>query len=140
MRKGGLIYVGLIVFLVLVTFPVWYNLATGGFQPFVKGGYGLSWYRIENAKVDTTTIGDGNSRWVRKPGLFENLWPNTWHIGGGLEFLPISGVGSLDWGLRAEATMFTHNLGTKGSDSELILVSDRRVTRWHFTLGTTISF
>ena len=117
-----------------------YNLATGGFQPFIKAGYGLSWYRMEDAKVDSTVIGDGNSRWVRKPGLFENLLPNTFHFGAGLEFLPISGVGSLDWGLRLEGLMFTHNLGTKGSDDELLLVSDRRITRWHVNFGTTISF
>lgn len=23
-----------------------YNLATEGFQPFIKAGYGLSWYRL----------------------------------------------------------------------------------------------
>lgn len=117
-----------------------YNLATGGFQPFIKGGYGLSWYRIEKAKLDTTILGDGNSRWVRKPGFIENLFPNTLHLGAGFEFLPISGVGTFDWGLRLEGMLFSHNLGTKGSDNELVLTSDRRVTRWHVNVGTTISF
>lgn len=117
-----------------------YNLRTGSFQPFVKGGYGLSWYRIEKAALDTTVLGDGNSRWVRKPALFDNLLPNTWHLGAGLEFLPVSGVRSWDWGLKAEAIMFTHNLGVTGSDEELLLFSDRRITRWHLNLGTTISF
>jgi hypothetical protein len=73
-----------------------YNLATESFQPFVKGGYGLSWYRLENAKLGSTTLGDGTSRWVRQPSLFENLLPNTWHLGAGLEYIPIRAVGGPD--------------------------------------------
>jgi len=117
-----------------------YNLATGGFQPYVKGGYGLSWYRVENAALDSTVLGDGTSRWVRKPGLFENLLPNTWHLGAGIELVPLSGVGSLDWGLKLEGVVFSHKLGLTGESDELLLVSDRRVARWHLNVVTTVSF
>ena len=35
MRDNGKIYLGLIIFLILITFPIWYNLATGtaGYAP-----------------------------------------------------------------------------------------------------------
>jgi hypothetical protein len=42
-----------------------YNLAAESFQPYLKVGYGLSWYRLENAKLGNTTLGNGTSRWVR---------------------------------------------------------------------------
>jgi hypothetical protein len=60
-----------------------YNLAVESFQPFVKAGYGLSWYRIEDVTFDGNQLGPGEGDWVRKPGFFENLFPNTWHLGAG---------------------------------------------------------
>ena len=92
-----------------------YSLATGSIQPYLKGGYGLSWYRVENVATNGQTIDVPDSPWVRQPGFFENLLPNTWHIGAGLELLAIKGYGGLpgglDFSLAAEWLYFTNKLG-----------------------------
>jgi hypothetical protein len=116
-----------------------YNIAQGGLQPFLKAGYGLSWYRLNGATFNGQLLGDGASRWVRRPSLFHNLLPNTWHVGGGLEFIPVRGVGRLDWGFRGDLTVYSHNLGLK-TENGFLLAQDEHVTRIHATVGTTLSF
>jgi hypothetical protein len=116
-----------------------YNIAQGGLQPFVKAGYGLSWYRLTDATFKGQLLGDGTSRWVRRPSLFHNLLPNTWHVGGGLEFIPVRSVGGLDWGFRGDLTVYSHNLGLK-TESGFVLAQDEHVTRVHVAFGTTVSF
>jgi hypothetical protein len=120
------------------TGSVRYNMATGALQPFIKGGYGLSWYRVTNARFNGDLLGTGETRWVRRPGFFHNLLPNTWHIGGGVEFIPIRGVGGLDLGLRGDVTVFSHRLGLKADN--LLLAQDAHVTRVHAAIGTVLSF
>jgi hypothetical protein len=92
-----------------------YSVLTGSIQPYLKGGYGLSWYRVENVSTNGELIDKPNSKWVRQPSLFENLLPNTWHIGAGLELLTIRGYGGmpggLDFSLSAEWLDFTNKLG-----------------------------
>jgi hypothetical protein len=68
-----------------------YNLATRGFQPYLRGGYGISWYRLEDITTqlpgqDAVPHGDGP--WIRQPwhdadgnvDPWANIWPNTWHL------------------------------------------------------------
>lgn len=94
-----------------------YSLLTGSIQPYAKGGYGLSWYRMEDVATDGTTIDVPDSKWVRQPSVFpfENLLPNTWHIGAGLELVTIRGYGGLPGGLdvslAVEWLYFTNKLG-----------------------------
>lgn len=117
-----------------------YNIASGALQPFVKAGYGRSWYHVTDARFNGQSLGNGNSRWVGRASLFHNLLPNTWHVGGGLEFIPVRGVGRLDWGLRADLTVYSHNLGVKTEEGTFLLAQDAHVTRLHVGLGTTLSF
>ena len=117
-----------------------YNVALGGLQPFVKAGYGRSWYRVTNARFNGQLLGDGTSRWVGRAGLFHSLLPNTWHVGAGLEFIPLRGVGRLDWGVRGDLTFYSHNLGLKNEEGSFVVAQDARVTRVHIALGTTLSF
>jgi hypothetical protein len=77
---------------------------------------------------------------VRRAGLFRNLLPNTWHVGGGFEFIPVRGVGRLDWGFRGDLTVYSHNLGLKSEQGSILLAQDAHMTRVHFGLGTTLSF
>ena len=105
-----------------------YNIALGGLQPFVKAGYGRSWYRVTNARFNGQLLGDGTSRWVGRASLFRNLLPNTWHVGAGLEFIPLRGVGQLDWGLRGDLTIYSHNLGLKNEEGSFVVAQDARVT------------
>lgn len=118
-----------------------YSLSPGALQPYIKAGYGLSWYRIANATFDGQTLGPGESRWVRQPSIFpfEHLLPNTWHVGAGLEFIPVRHYGGFDLAARLEWQWFTHNLGLQAPD-ELLLVQDVRVYRNHFNAALTVSF
>lgn len=117
-----------------------YNIAPGALQPFVKAGYGRSWYRLTDASFNGEVLGNGSSRWVRRANLFGNLLPNTWHVGGGLEFVPLRSVGRLDLGFRADMTVYTHNLGLRLKTGEFLLAQDAHITRVHIGLGTTLSF
>jgi len=117
-----------------------YNLALGGFQPFVKLGYGRSWYRITDAEFNGVVLGNGKSRWVRRAGVLGSLVPNTFHVGGGFEFIPLRGVGRLDWGFRGDFTVYSHNLGLKNEEGSFLLAQDAHVTRVHVGFGTTLSF
>jgi hypothetical protein len=120
------------------TGSVRYNLSPGSLQPFVKGGYGLSWYRVTNAMFNGELLGNGTTRWTRRPGLFHNLLPNTWHIGAGLEYIPVRGVGRLDVGFRGDLTVHSHRLGLKADN--LLLAQDTHVTRFHASIGTVLSY
>ena len=117
-----------------------YNIAPGPLQPFVKAGYGRSWYRLTDARFNGQIVGNGSSRWVRRATLFRNLLPNTWHVGGGVEFVPLRSVGRLDLGFRADITVYTHNLGLKIEEGGFLLAQDAHITRIHLGLGTTLSF
>ena len=120
------------------TGSVRYNIASAGLQPFIKAGYGLSWYRITDARFNGELLGNGKTRWVRRPGFFHNLLPNTVHIGGGLEFIPIRGVGGVDVGFRGDFTLYSHRLGLKAENT--LLATDVHVTRLHVGIGTVLSF
>ncbi len=120
------------------TGSVRYNLSPGSLQPFVKGGYGLSWYRVTNARFNGELLGNGTTRWTRRPGAVHNLLPNTWHIGAGLEFIPVRGVGRLDVGFRGDLTVHSHRLGLKADN--LLLAQDAHVTRLHAAIGTVLSY
>lgn len=132
-----------------------YTLLTGSIQPYLKGGYGLSWYRLENVSTDDEPIDPPDSEWVRKPGFFENLLPNTWHIGAGLELLTIKGYGALpgglDMSLSGEWLYFTNKLGVDATGlalEELIQLGvpaediprERWIGRNVFNIKATLSY
>jgi hypothetical protein len=117
-----------------------YNLGAESFQPYLKAGYGLSWYRLENAKFGNTVLGDGTSRWVRQPSLFHNLLPNTWHLGAGIEYIPVKSVRGPDFGVKGEAVWFTHSLGVEPASGEFLFIRDERINRLTFSLSGNFSF
>ena len=132
-----------------------YNLATNGVQPFVRGGYGLSWYRLENYTINDEPIAVPESDWVRKPGFIHNLLPNTWHYGLGIEWIPVREFAGLpdgiDVGLTLEVQRFNNKLGIDklGVDvRDLILIGlpaeslprERWVARNAVSLSLAVSF
>ena len=117
-----------------------YNILTEAVEPFLMAGYGLSWYRLEDVTAFGGPVGDGESRWVRKPGFWENLLPNTWHFGGGLELLPVRSVGSLDLSAKGSAALHIHNLGLETGGTTTLFFQNGTVTRWVFTLTGTMSW
>lgn len=122
-----------------------YNFYTGALQPFAKLGYGASWYRLANARIGDEPFQEPRTPWVRKPSVFppENLLPNTWHVGGGLEALPITSFApfpkGLDVGIRASYAVYFHGLGL-GRREILSEQEDVTLGRTHLNLTLTASF
>ena len=125
-----------------------YNLRTGGFQPFIKVGYGLSWYRLEETEANGQPLRTPNSPYVRQPQLkgLKNIFPNTWHGGLDVEWLPIKSSApiprGIDIGLEAEFTLFVHGLGLSdvtGLEGPLQL-TDLTIWRPATSIGLVIGF
>jgi len=127
------------------------NMLTGGWKPYVKGGYGWSWYRLQDIAVNGNPFSTPTIDWIGP----ESLWPNTWHYGLGIEWLFArnlgSGIGGIDIGLRAEWARYSQSLDVDLSDiplDELAILfprlddvpGDEGVHRNDFVLGLTISF
>jgi len=132
-----------------------YNLTTGSLMPFIKAGYGISWYRIENATTNGELLPEPDGPWIGRPssGDLGSWLPNTWHAGAGLEWVPIRSVADfplgLDLGVRAEAAFYRHSLGldidTVVPTSSGLLVSAGTakspvVTRPVYSLSLTLGF
>ncbi|BDG02044.1 outer membrane protein [Anaeromyxobacter oryzae] len=117
-----------------------FNLLTGRIQPFLKAGYGYSWYRLQGVTVDGQKIDPPSSPFLHRP----SFWPNTFHYGIGIEAnlteteAPFTGVGI---GLKLESNVFTHSLGLALHDNaRLGLVADASVTRPNVDLALVLSF
>jgi hypothetical protein len=132
-----------------------YDLTSGAFRVFPKAGYGLSWYRIEDLAANGELFDNPDSEWIRKPGFFENLLPNTWNVGAGFEWIVIRNYATppkgIDFSLRADFTWYTNRLGLELEDIPLELLvalgyraedlpRNRWVWRNEFRIGGTISF
>ena len=128
-----------------------YNLTKGSFMVFAKGGYGLSFYKLENVSTDGVPLPQPDSPWVNLPNWRRpsTLLPNTLHFGGGIEWVPFRNLNLPELGIQVEALVYTHYLGT---DLEAVLLtsSGRRfsrigaapslVTRYVFGLAVTYGF
>jgi len=121
-----------------------YNLKTGIFQPYVKAGYGWTWFRVENISAEDQKLDQSNSSWIRKPSLFkgENLLPNSWHYGFGIEVLPIRTLNGIDVGVRLE---YLKNHSSFGFDMELSPWSETtkgkvKVSPGNITLSLTLNY
>ena len=127
-----------------------YGLTRSRLQPFVKGGYGWIWYRVEDAQVNGVPFDPVDSDWV-KP---KSLWPNAWHFGAGVEYVPWKRSGKYFAGaeiaLRFEWARYLHDLGLDLSAvplERLEIIYDTiadvpggRVHRDDFLFGFTLSF
>ena len=128
-----------------------YSFSPSRFQPFFKGGYGWSWYRLEKIQANGVPFENSESDWI-KPN---SLWPNVWHLGAGFEYVPWKrsgpGTGGFELALNAEYCWFTEKLGIDLSGvslEELDLLydtlgdvpNDERASRHVFTFGLTASF
>ena len=121
-----------------------YNLKSGKFQPYVKVGYGWTWFRVKNISAEGRMLDHSGSSWVRKPSLsrFENLLPNSWHYGFGIEVLPVRAMHGLDVGLKLE---YLKNHSSFGWDMEVAPWSEMtkakvRISPGNLTLSLTLSY
>ncbi len=124
-----------------------YNIFTGRVQPFVKLGYGLSWYRAEKIHINGKRIENSNSTWIGRPDFrrLKTFLPNTLHYGIGLEYISVrgnaGGTGNLDLSIKAEYIVYSHKFGMSGAFEFGLIplkIGDFRIKRNVFNLG--ISF
>lgn len=96
-----------------------YSFTSSRLQPYVKGGYGWAWYRLENVTVDDFPFSPASSPWIGP----SNVLPNVWHYGLGLEFVPTRRIGLFPGGLelafRLELARYRQGLGIDLSDIAL---------------------
>jgi hypothetical protein len=126
-----------------------WNVATDRVQPFVKVGYGYSWYRLEDMVADGQPLENDTTPWAGSSSLI----PNTLHLGTGIEFIPIQSFakfpGGIDIGIRGEVEWFTHKLGLNEFGEFLaedvlleagLVKRKPRISRTTLNLGLTVSF
>lgn len=122
-----------------------YNLSTGLLQPFLRAGYGLSWYRLTDAAVAGEPLEPDGTGWVRKPSIIppEDLLPNTWHAGLGIEVVPVRSFApfptGVDVGARLGWTIHAHGLGL-GRDEFLSEQEDVTIGRNYLELGISLTY
>jgi hypothetical protein len=124
-----------------------YNVFTGHVMPFLKVGYGLSWYRLEDITTGGVPIEHPATDWVRQPSIFpfHNVLPNTLHWGVGVEYLVFRHRGpfprGMDLALKADYTRFHHSLGITFNDrAQLGLENAPGVSRSSLNFTAAISF
>jgi len=88
-----------------------YSLTTGLLQPYVKGGYGWAWYRVENVRVDGNPLTPADAPWIGPSSVL----PNVWHYGLGVELVPMRRIGlipgGVEFALRIEYARYRQGLG-----------------------------
>lgn len=124
-----------------------YNLLTGGLKPYIKGGYGWSWYQVVDMATDGVPLTDPDGPWIRQPTFFpgSNLWPNTWHWGAGLEFFLLQSNAPLprgiDVSLKGEWGSYSSQLGVSFENAALLgFDSEPTVTRSTLSFFAVVSF
>jgi len=124
-----------------------YNILKGGIQPYVKVGYGWSWYRATDIATDGEPLTMSDGPWIRQPTFFpnNNLWPNTTHWGAGLEFFLLKSNAPLprgvDVSLKGEWASYHSQLGVSFENAALLgFDSQPSVTRSAVSFFGVISF
>ncbi len=130
-----------------------YNLNLSDFQPYLKLGYGWTWYRLEDISIDGENLTHDTSQWFNKPSFdsFSDIWPNSWHYGFGLEIIVIKSYASLpkgiDLGVELEMYWTRYELGqdllsviVTAEHLDDTEINDLKVTRPQFAAGLTLSF
>ncbi|MDH5284714.1 MAG: hypothetical protein OEW80_12615, partial [Gemmatimonadota bacterium] len=124
-----------------------YNLLTGGLQPYLKLGYGWSWYRATDIATDGVPLTDPDGPWIRQPTFFpnNNLWPNTTHWGAGLEFFLLRSNAPLprgiDLSLKGEWASYRSKLGVSFENAAALgFDAEPSVTRNTLSFFGVVSF
>ncbi len=134
-----------------------YNIFTSNLRPYVKLGYGWSWYRLENVMTNGQIFDNPNSEWFNQPSFdsFSSVLPNTWHWGVGIELILLKSFAEfpegIDLSMRAEYGVFYNSLGldlSRFSLSDLALAfptlgdvpQSGSVSRKNFNLVFSLSY
>jgi hypothetical protein len=130
-----------------------YNLLKGGWQPYLKLGYGWTWYRVEGLALDGEDLAYSQGEWIHQPSFksLRAMLPNSWNTGAGMEVFLLRGPGpfprGLDLSLALEISYTRNDLGIE--DWLLLLSADDLrsnrspsvvMQRWTTSLGLTLGF
>jgi len=94
-----------------------FSLTRSAVRPFIKAGYGWTWYRAESISLNGEVLDDSQGVWIHEPSFrsLSDMLPNSWHIGAGVELFGRRSVASFprgtDISLVFEATYTRCNLG-----------------------------
>jgi len=123
-----------------------YSILTKAVRPYLKLGYGLSWYRLEGISVDGVPIDNPTGPWIRQPTIkhLSSLLPNEWSYGAGLEVLLIRAkipMTSPSVSVVLDYSVFHHNLGISDfAQDQIGLRTSPTVHRRVLSLSTMIAF
>lgn len=124
-----------------------YNILAGGLQPYLAGGWGWSWYRVVDLATDGVPLTDPDGPWIRQPTFFpnNNLWPNTWHYGAGIELFLLRSNARLprgiDVSLKGEWASYSSKLGVSFTNAALLgFTSEPTVRRSTLSFFGVVSF
>lgn len=111
-----------------LTGSVRYDLLTGGLKPYLKGGYGVNWYRLEDMTSDGEPLDEPEGPWIK------NFWPPTWHYGFGAELMILQSIApvprGIDVGIRAEFEWISSPTGIDLPDVFSIATLREVPNRW----------
>ena len=101
-----------------------FNLKTEAFKPYIKVGWGLTWYQIEQGTIDGVAMINAEGPWIRKPNTLKNLLPNTAHVGAGIEYMlrrsAAKPLGGVDISARFDWAWYFHGLGLEEGAGSLL--------------------
>jgi hypothetical protein len=96
------------------------NISTYALQPYVRLGYGYTWYRLGNTRINGIKSIEPKSNWFNKPFSSGNYFPNSFVGGLGVEWVFIKSVGKLPKGIdisfKLEYNWKWHKLGLDVTD------------------------
>ena len=120
-----------------------YNVLERAVQPYVKVGYGLTWYQLTGVTVNGALIAEPDANWIRRPSLspLANLLPNTWHYGLGVEVIPVRPLAPLTGvsvGARLEWAVYNQSLGLSFGDRLSIQLADEPPVHRHTLSGMLV--
>jgi len=96
------------------------NVSTYALQPYVRLGYGYTWYQLENTTANGKKFKQQNSSWFNKPFTSGNYFPNSFIAGLGFEWVFIKSKAKLpkgiDISIKLEYTLKWYKLGLEVSE------------------------
>lgn len=97
---------------------------------FVRGGWGWTWYDVDNVRRNNGAAANYTKRGGYPPTLFPSRrwWPNSWYAGTGVEyFAPRNGwlLPQVGYGLRAELMTARHRVGATNPGERNLGVATR---------------
>jgi hypothetical protein len=130
-----------------------YNLGTGSFRPYLKLGYGWTWYRVEQVALNGELLPVSEGEWINQPSFdsFGDLLPNSWHAGAGIELIAMGSIApfpaGVDVSIVGEVDYTQCQLGlddwvrVAGSgDLSNGLMEELNLERWTWSVGLNLGF